>query len=141
MKKTFSFILLYHIFCLLSLLGIRYFFMHYSMEIFSYLLWFYLESLIFGLILFPLGNLILGKLSVNLTWRIIINGLICFFLINLISSLSDHKLLTLELIRGLRNGEDLNINNLIIHLISIFSVLLTSLLVKPLRSNNLSNNQ
>lgn len=126
MKASLKFISIYYACCLLVVILAKYPFNFFSTEIFSYLLWFNIEGLIFGLILlFPLIRLFVERLSIRYTLKIVIDGLICIILINLVSLISDRRILTIDLIRDIKKGVDFQDNNLLIHLISLFSFVLT----------------
>ena len=129
MKNSVKFISIYYTCCLLAVILIRYLLDFYSTEILSYLLWFYIEGLILGLILFPLIRLFVERLSIGHTLKIVIDGLICIILINLVSLISDHRILTVDLITDIRKGIDLHDNNLLLHLVSLFCFVLTICLV------------
>lgn len=129
MKNSVKFISIYHVFCLLVAIFIKYLFDFYSTEIFSYLLWFYIEGLILGLVFYPLIRQFIDNLSIGQTAKVAIDGLICIVLINLVSLISDHRILTLDLIRDSKKGIDLHDNNLLIHFISLFCFVLTIFLL------------
>ena len=129
MKASLKFISIYYACYLLVVILAKYPFNFFSTEIFSYLLWFNIEGLIFGLILFPLIRLFVERLSIRHTLKIVIDGLICIILINLVSLISDHRILTIDLIIDIKKGVDFHDNNLLIHLISLFSFALTFCLI------------
>jgi hypothetical protein len=99
------------------------------MEIFSYLLWFYIEGLVLGLILYPLIKMLIEGKSTGLFLKIVIDGFICLILLNVVSLLSAGSILTADLIMNLKEGVDLHDNNLLIHLISLFCLVCVSYLV------------
>jgi len=104
MKASAKFISIYYACCLLVVIGIKYFFNFFSTEIFSYLLWFYIEGLLLGLILYPLISILVERLSIGHAAKIVIDGLICMILLNLVSLISDHRILTIDLIRNIKKG-------------------------------------
>lgn len=129
MKAPLKFISLYYVCCLIIVILIKVLFNFFSTEIFSYLLWFYIEGLVLGVILYPAIKMLVERLSIGHAVKIVIDGLICLILINLVSLISDHRLLTIDLIRNIKNGIGLHDNNLLIHFVSLFCFVLITWLV------------
>lgn len=128
MKNSIIFILFFNVCCLSVLMVLR-FFHYYSTEIFSYLLWFYIEGLSLGLFLYPIVQLFAKRFSIGLILKFIIDGLICLLIINLLSFWADRDFLTLELF-GTKERSAVNENNKLIHIITLLSLIITSIIIE-----------
>lgn len=126
MKASAKFISVYYVCCVLVVIAIKSLLNLFSVEIFSYLLWFYLEGLLLGLLLYPPAKMLIKRLLVGYAINIAIDGVLCLILLNLVSLIAGHRILTLDL---LKKGIDLQDNNLLIHLISLLCFVLTVVLV------------
>ncbi|SEW43387.1 hypothetical protein [Chitinophaga arvensicola] len=122
-----KFIFLYHgcsllLLCLVKLLpGAP------SMEIFAGLLWYYLESLVLGLVLSSIVWKIFDRKVISPGRQMLINALMCILLINLFSWISYRGFATGGLIAKLREGVDFYDTLLLIHVIAIAGFLISSL--------------
>lgn len=129
MKVSLKFISLYHLCCILALMLLYFVFNVFSAEILSYLVWFYVEGLLLGVIFYPLLKMLEATLSISNSVRWIIDGLICLMLMNIVSFISARRFLTINLIMDIKEGIGFEDNNLWIHAVSLFGFMLAGYLV------------
>ena len=127
MKSGIKFIITYSILSL-AFFGIsKLIFRELSMEIFSYLLFYYFITLSLAVLLYPLLSWILEKYKVTITFKIILSSLLILAIINFVPFFYDNgRFLTLDIINGiLKDHSLLGFNNLGIHIIAIISFILS----------------
>ena len=129
MRTWIKFISLYYVTCVLVLIVLYLLTGMFTMEIFSYLLWFYLIGLVCGIILYPLVKWVIKKILPRSEANLLIDALLCLLLLNFVSAVFGDIFLTAELIKNISRGFDREDNGLIVHAISTFSFVLSFYLV------------
>ena len=104
-----------------------------TMEIFSYLLWYYLYTLIIGILIFPILSWLILKNNFSLKWRIILSICACLIFINCVPFFNDNgRILTFDIAKGIftNNHSCFGFNTVGVHLIASVSFLLAYLLLR-----------
>ena len=123
MKAGFKFIATYSILSI-ALFGIsKLIFKELTIEIFSYLLFYYIITLSIGVVSYPILNWVLEKYGATARWKLILSLLLCLTVINCVPFFYDNgRVLTLDVIKGVFTDHSLlGFNNLGIHIIAIIS--------------------
>lgn len=123
MKSGFKFIASYSILSL-ALFGVsKLFFKQLTMEIFSYLLYYYILVLSITIILYPICSWILEKNHFSLKSKMFCSFLLCLIIINSIPFFYDNqRILLVDIVKGIFIDKSiLGFNNVGIHLIAIIS--------------------
>ncbi|NML38738.1 hypothetical protein HHL17_16130 [Chitinophaga sp. G-6-1-13] len=107
MKAALKFISLYAVCCLVVIV-VLYWLKFFSIEIFSYLLWFYIEEWLLGLIIYPLVNRSVEWLRPGYLLKILMDGMVCILLLNIPFLIADHEILTVDLVKRIGSGVDLH---------------------------------
>jgi len=119
MKAALKFISWYAACCLVVIV-VLYWLKFFSVEIFSYLLWFYVEEWLLGLIIYPLINRGVERLRSGYLLKILMDSVIVILLLNIPFLIADNRILTVDLVKRIGGGVDLHDNiNLLIHIISL----------------------
>jgi hypothetical protein len=132
MKDGIKFIVSYSVLTL-SLFAIsKLLFKELSMEIFSYLLFYYIVMLAIGILLYPLVSWVLTRYQISTGLKLFISALFCLILINIIPFFyGEGKILLVEMFKGIFGSKNkLGFNNLGIHVIGIISFVVCYLLYR-----------
>jgi len=124
MIKHLRFIIIYHLICLVIITLLK-FLLGISMEIFSYLLYFYLAGFFLGVLLYPFLQLILKMTNFKNGVGIFIDSIFCLGLLNIIGLLFYHRILTYELLMGITGSFSLRDNILLVHAVSFVGFVLS----------------
>jgi hypothetical protein len=123
MKEGIKFIVSYSVLTLLLFGVSKLFFKELSMEIFSYLLFYYIVMLAIGILLYPFVSFIMIKYQISTGIKLILSAVFCLALINLIPFFfGEEKILFIEMFKDIfDNNKMLGFNNLGIHVIGLIS--------------------
>jgi hypothetical protein len=123
MKEGIKFIATYSILSL-ALFGVsKLIFKELTVEIFSYLLFYYIITLSIGIILYPILSWLLDKYGISAGWKFLFSLLMVIIIINFIPFFYDNcRILTFDVMKGIfTNQSSLGFNNIGVHIISIIS--------------------
>jgi hypothetical protein len=125
MKEGIKFIVSYSVLSVCLFIISKLFIKELTIEIFSYLLSYYLVTLSICIILFPILGWSMRKIKASVRLKLILSFLFCILTLNILPLIFDNRVLSLDVLKG-----NITLNTMIIHVIATMSFTICYLLYR-----------